>query len=117
MYILFPYNTETLLRTSKKLKRDHGVEIHSVKSVNNFFDLEGLFALISACDRVVSIDNSTVHFAGSLGVPCDVLLPFNANWRWGTNGSKTSYWYDSLRLHWQSSEGDWQTILNSVKFN
>lgn len=101
----------------EKLKRDHGVEVHSVKSVNNFVDLEGLFALISACDRVVSIDNSTVHFAGALGVPCDVVLPFNASWRWGSNGSKTSYWFDSLRLHWQPSQGDWQTTFNHLKSN
>lgn len=99
----------------KKLERDQGVKVHSLESVNNFLDLEGLFALISACDRVVSIDNSTVHFAGALGVPCDLLLPFAANWRWGTNNPKTSYWFDSLRLHWQASQGDWQTALNSLK--
>ena len=98
-----------------KLKRDHGIEVHAVESVNNFLDLDGLFALIAACDRVVSVDNSTVHFAGALGVPCDVLLPFNSSWRWGVNGSKTSYWFDSLCLHWQAREGEWQSSLDSLK--
>lgn len=98
-----------------KLKRDHGIEVHTVESVNNFLDLDGLFALIAACDRVVSVDNSTVHFAGALGVPCDVLLPFNSSWRWGVNGSKSSYWFDSLCLHWQAREGEWQSSLASLK--
>jgi len=104
-------DTETdLLRVRCALGR----EVHQVNSVNNFKDLDGLAALIRACDRVVSIDNSTVHLAGALGVDCHVLLPMAADWRWGPNGTSTSYWYDTIRLYWQSELGDWKSALDDV---
>lgn len=52
-------------------------------------DLDGLAALIAGCDAVVSVDNSTVHLAGALGVPTHVLLPRGADWRWGTDPGRT----------------------------
>lgn len=97
-----------------KLKRDHGIYVHQVDAVDNFVDLDGFMALIDACDHIVSIDNSTVHFAGAVGKPCDVLLPFSSSWRWGLNGTRSSYWFSSLRLHWQSVEGNWQPCLEEL---
>jgi len=71
-------------------------------------------ALIEACDEVVSVDNSTVHFSGALNKKCHVLLPYSSDWRWGLTGDKFSYWYGSLNLHWQSSLGDWGSALQSL---
>jgi tetratricopeptide (TPR) repeat protein len=85
-----------------------------VKSVDNFQDLDGLAALVDACDLVVSIDNSTAHLAGALGKPTWLLLPFAANWRWMLDSPQTP-WYPSVTLHRQTSPGDWGPIFNQLR--
>ena len=89
--------------------------IASFGNVDIWNDIDTFLALIEACDEVVSVDNSTVHFAGALNKKCHVLLPYSSDWRWGLTGEKSSYWYDSLNLHWQSSLGDWSSALQSLK--
>jgi hypothetical protein len=97
------------------LKTTTGRIVHSYDGVDNFRDLDGFAALVSACDQVISIDNSTVHFAGALGIACHILLPFNPDWRWGLHGTKTSYWYAKTHLHWQPSPNDWQGCIDSLQ--
>lgn len=63
-----------------------------LKDIDKTNDIDGLCALIAACDYVVSIDNSTVHLAGALGVPTTVLLPGDRDWRW-TEHTNRSLWY------------------------
>jgi len=92
-----------------------GRGIATFSNIDNFAHLELFAALIQACDRVVSIDNSTVHFAGAMGIKCDVLLPFSSDWRWGLPGDASSYWYDSLCLHWQDEPNNWATAFESLK--
>jgi tetratricopeptide (TPR) repeat protein len=60
-------------------------------------DIEGFAALLSALDLIISVDNSTVHFAGALGVKTWLLLPANADWRWMRDREDTP-WYPSLTL-------------------
>ena len=99
----------------KKLNRYTGKDLFVDTGVDNKNDIDGLCALISACDRVVSVDNATVHFAGALGKKCDVLLPFTGDWRWGMNWRQNSYWYPSLNLHRQIEPWDWSSALSSLK--
>ena len=87
-----------------------GIDLLSIDDVDNYSDIDGLAALIGACDAVVSIDNSTVHLCGALGKPTFVLLPFSADWRWGLNSTQ-SYWYPSLHLYRQDSAGAWAQPL------
>ena len=89
--------------------------IASFGNVDIWNDIDTFLALIEACDEVVSVDNSTVHFAGALNKKCHILLPYSSDWRWGLTGEKSSYWYGSLNLHWQSSLGDWSSALQSLK--
>ena len=84
------------------------------ENVDIWNDIDTFVALIASCDEIVSIDNSTVHFAGALNKKCHVLLPHSSDWRWGLTGEKSSYWYRSLDLHWQSSVGDWGSALKSL---
>ena len=90
-----------------------GMEVVQCHSVDNQHDLDGLAALIQACDLVVSADNSTVHLAGALGQAVWVLLPFNADWRW-LLGRDDSLWYPSAKLFRQENIGDWQSLLARV---
>jgi len=89
------------------------MNILSIDGVDTFYDIDGLAALISACDLVISIDNSTVHLAGALGVDTRVLLPASADERWGLEGSE-SYWYDHLKLYRQETKGDWGTPMDRL---
>lgn len=95
---------------------DLGIQVLTYKDVDNFQDIDGLAAIINACDLVVSIDNTTVHLGGALGKPVNVLLPFDSDWRWMIEGDK-SYWYASVRLFRQGSDWDWTPLLEQVRKN
>ena len=96
-----------------KLRSDHGIDILEISSLDIFNDLDGLAALISACDCVVSIDNVTPHLAGALGVDTRLLLPQVSDERWGID-SKKSYLYESVKLYRQINKSDWSFPLNEL---
>ena len=99
-----------LSEVSRMLNRS----IASFDNIDNWNDLDAFINLIAACDKVVSIDNSTVHFAGALGKECHVLLPYSSDWRWGLRHERDSYWYNSLKLHHQSKLDDWADPIRSL---
>ena len=101
--------TEDILWMNSKLTG----KINEIDELDLFNDIDGLAALISACDTVISVDNAIVHLAGALGVDTKVLLPFAADERWGSNKSGT-YWYDSLQLYRQETQGDWSKPLKCL---
>lgn len=67
-------------------------------------------ALIKQMDLVVSSCTAIVHLAGALGVPCFVILPAFADWRW-LHGRDDTPWYPSVRLFRQTKPGDWATPI------
>ncbi len=71
-------------------------------------------ALIGTLDCVVSVDTMVAHLAGSLGAPTLLLLPAEADWRWG-RGTDRSPWYPSLRLIRQRVPGDWRQPLAELR--
>jgi Flp pilus assembly protein TadD len=91
-----------------------GVPLIIDRTVNQFSDIDGFAAQVSAMDLVVSIDNSTAHLAGALGVPTWVLLPYAPDWRW-LHERSDSPWYPAMRLFRQPSIGDWQSVLWQVE--
>ena len=97
-----------------EIRKKFDVEIQSVDSIDNFKDIDSLLSLINACDLVLSIDNSTVHFAGAIGKQTLVMLPFNADWRWFDDGEQC-LWYPNTQLLRQSSLGQWYSVFKRVK--
>ena len=97
----------------EKLTTDYGIKVAQVHQIDNMNDIDGLAALISACDRIVSIDNATVHLAGALGKDTKVLLPYACEWRWGQS-SQDSYWYDSVQLYRQIIISDWEHVIKKL---
>ena len=90
-----------------------GIRVYNSREMSKGQDIDGFAALVCACDHVVSIDNSTVHFAGALGADTHVMLPVGPDWRWGI-GRDTSYWYQSVTLYYQSEIGEFGPVLDRV---
>lgn len=76
-------------------------------------DLDEQAAMVAACDCVVTVAQTLVHLAGSLGVPAHVLTPLYSSWRYGQGDSMV--WYNSVKLHRQKADGDWGHPLAEVK--
>jgi hypothetical protein len=69
---------------------------------------------IAGLDLLITVDTSWAHMAGALGAPCWLLLPAQrADWRWFPKAERTP-WYDSLRLFWQQTPGDWSGLISDV---
>jgi ADP-heptose:LPS heptosyltransferase len=83
------------------------------RSVDQFADIDVFAGQIAALDMVITIDNSTAHLAGALGVPAWVLLPFARDWRW-LRARQDSPWYPTLRLFRQPQPGDWQSVVQEI---
>ena len=49
------------------LKANHGIDVLEIPDLDLFNDIDGLAALISACDSVISIANLNTHLSGSIG--------------------------------------------------
>ncbi|MEM7543635.1 MAG: tetratricopeptide repeat protein [Pseudomonadota bacterium] len=76
-------------------KRDLGFQLpHWPDGIDEF---EQHLNLISALDAVVSVDNSSVHAAGALGIETHLVLLDYTHWRWGARGAR-SLWYPSVRI-------------------
>ncbi|MDB0034024.1 tetratricopeptide repeat protein [Alphaproteobacteria bacterium] len=92
------------------LKVNHGIDVLEIPDLDIFNDIDGLSAIIAACDSVISIDNLNPHLAGALNIRTKLLLPYAADDRWGHKTSK-SYWYDSITIHRQAEPGNWKQPL------
>ena len=114
-YYLINLQYGEVMADLRELETNLGRGVSTFGDIDNFSHLDNFAALISACDAVVSIDNSTVHFAGALGKECHVLLPYLSDWRWGHHIETESYWYKSVSLHWQQKHNEWTGSLQSLK--
>ncbi|NJN00263.1 MAG: glycosyltransferase family 9 protein [Aquincola sp.] len=76
-------------------------------------DLDEFAALISALDLVITVCNTTVHYAGALGKPVWVMTPKVPEWRYGLT-FESMPWYPSSRLFRQTEAGDWVSVLDRI---
>ena len=90
-----------------------GTAIHHWDDVNPRKHLDDFAAQIATLDLVITVDNSTAHLAGALGVPTWTLLPKEANWRW-LKDRTDSPWFPSMRLFRQQVEDDWSAVFAEV---
>ncbi|MGH7354046.1 MAG: tetratricopeptide repeat protein [Candidatus Rokuibacteriota bacterium] len=101
------------LEERESVTRRWNVTIAHLEDVDNYADIDGLAALITACDLVVTIDNTTAHLAAALGTPTWILLPFVPDWRWLLD-REDSPWYPSVRLFRQPRLDDWESVMERV---
>ena len=96
------------------LEQDTGIKVHDWPESNPLDNLDDFAAQLEALDLVISIDNSTVHFAAAVGTPTWVLLPLVPEFRWLLE-REDSIWYPNLRLIRQSTLNDWDSVFARVK--
>lgn len=95
------------------LRHGQGVQIQTLPKLDTRDDMAGLAAAMSALDLIISIDNSTVHLSGALGVETWVMLPKSSEWRWGQDAKNTDL-YDKVSLYRNNTAGNWQEIIEKV---
>lgn len=100
----------------ERLRLASGVRVAQCPSVDNFHDLDGLAALIEACDVVVTCSNLTAHLAGALGKPTHVLLAHSSGllWYWAHQVQGRNLWYSSVSCHAQLSPRSWEHPVSRV---
>lgn len=89
--------------------RGNGVEID-----NSIPIYEHLYDVMGNLKQVVSVDTFMSHLAGTMGIPCQLLLSTVADWRWGPSGVETP-WYTNHSLLRQDRIGNWKGLLNDVQ--
>ena len=92
-----------------------GIDIRRDVEIDVTRNLDGLAALIGACDAVVTSSNITAHLAGALGTTTHVLVPAGRarGWYWLPAQSRSPF-YPRLTLHHQQVDGDWQHAIDGV---
>lgn len=75
--------------------------------------LVGCASAIMRMDLIITSCTMLAHLAGSLGVPCWVVLCYDAYWPW-LSERQDSPWYPSVRLFRQPAPGDWTSVMNDV---
>lgn len=77
-------------------------------------DFADTAALLVGLDLLISVDTSTAHLAGALGLPCWLLLPaWRCDWRWQRERDD-SPWYPRTRLFRQACRGEWGDVIEAV---
>lgn len=70
-------------------------------------------AVISNLDLIITSDTAMAHLAGALGAKTWLLLPKNADWRWGDDTEQTA-WYPTMQLFRQEEPEDWAGVVQKV---
>lgn len=78
-------------------------------------DMDGLAAILTNLDMVISVQTSVVDYAGALGVPCWALTDASPQWRYtGFFGDDTMGFYESVKVYRQREWGAWAPVIQRV---
>jgi len=100
------------LAEREEIERDLGVKVEKLADLDTMKDLDGLAALMSACDAVVAVSGANAHLAGAVGCHTWVMVPAGRGklWFWFQDGD-TSPWYAHVRIHRQAAIGGWHDVI------
>ncbi|PPR47876.1 MAG: Beta-barrel assembly-enhancing protease [Alphaproteobacteria bacterium MarineAlpha5_Bin9] len=97
------------------LKKAQNRELIYFDDLDYTNDIEGLAALISNCDLVVSIGSFTASFSGSLGKKTWVLLAAFTDWCWHSNTNRSeSLWFPNMKFFRQKSLNVWDDVVENL---
>ena len=97
------------------VERELGIRVERLPDIDNTNDLDGLAALMCACDAVVTVSNTTAHLAGALGRPTLVMVPHGHAriWYWFRDRDE-SPWYPRVRVRRQQRGQPWSELIAAV---
>ena len=100
---------------TKRIFEERKIEIQSIDDIDNFSDIDGLAALISACDYIVTTSNVTAHIAGALNKKTYLLLPYGSGkmWYWGESLDHT-LWYSSIEIFKKDMPNTWDHTIKKL---
>lgn len=103
----------------KRIENESSIQI--IEELDIFNDLDGLTALINACDFVVTTSNITAHLAGSIGKKTYLLCPKKylggRLWYWTRDFKRNKTpWYDSIEII-EVDGNSWAKAINKIKLN
>jgi ADP-heptose:LPS heptosyltransferase len=99
----------------ESVARALGCTVERLPEIDNKEDIDGLAALITACDAVVTVSNTTAHLAGALGKPTWVMVPHGhvGFWYW-FRGHAKSPWYPCVRVIRKPAGQAWTELAQSI---
>lgn len=103
-FVSVQYGEENVVGEALQAGLYHGVEGR---------DLEDLNKWIASCDLVISACQTAVHQAGAMGIPCWVMTPRRASWRYCGDGEQSRF-YQSVKLYRQETDGDWAPVIQRI---
>lgn len=77
-------------------------------------DFADTAAIMGNLDLIISVDTSTVHLAGALGVRCWAMLLFAPDWRWHPLQEPGSRWYPGMAVFRQPVPGRWEPVIARI---
>jgi tetratricopeptide (TPR) repeat protein len=97
------------------VRQDLGVTVERLDDIDNFNDIEGLAALIAACDVVVTVSNTTAHLAGALGKETYLLVPTGRArlWYWFRDIDYNPF-YSRMRVYRKKVEQPWSDLIGTI---
>jgi Flp pilus assembly protein TadD len=89
--------------------------VERLEDIDNTNDIDGLAALMTACDVIVSVSGTTAHLAGALGKPTWVLPShgYGKHWYW-CHARGGSLWYPRVHVRHQESRQSWSALIAAV---
>jgi hypothetical protein len=96
---------------------EDGGRLDRIEELDRFNDLEGLLALIEACDAVVTTDNATAHLAGALGKRTFLMFLEDRPTMhyWAPNERRRSHWYPSVEIVGAPMLDTWARVMDRVR--
>jgi tetratricopeptide (TPR) repeat protein len=104
--------TEEAKEHIDNFEKESGIKIHHWQDAIDDYDFTA--ALVSNLDLIISVPQSVVNLAGALGIPTFQLTPKQAMWQMGVYG-KDMPWYRCVKNIWQTTDGDWDEVINKAK--
>jgi len=95
----------------EEFQQKTGIKVHHWKHATQTEDYDDTAALVAELDLVITVQQTAVHIAGALGVPCWAMIPRHPLWRYGVTGD-TLPWAKSVKLYRQ--KGDWIHTIADV---
>lgn len=94
------------------LQKDIRVQSNTIIDLGKtFVDFYDTSLAIKCMDLVITVDTAVCHLSAALGKKTYLLLPYQSDWRWGTN-SKKSDLYKRVKYFQQSKNNSWDKPFN-----